>query len=70
MGVIYTVREAMKHLGMDPDQVRGRHAGLRQCLPVRRHWLSPRLLGGKVVCVSYWDRDDRCSYTVSKAGRG
>ncbi|MGW8249942.1 MAG: Glu/Leu/Phe/Val family dehydrogenase, partial [Anaerolineales bacterium] len=25
------------------------------------------LLGGKVVCVSYWDRDDRIAYTVSKA---
>jgi glutamate dehydrogenase (NAD(P)+) len=25
------------------------------------------LLGGKVVCVSYWDRADRVSYTVSKA---
>jgi len=24
------------------------------------------LLGGKVICVSYWDRDDRTSYTVSK----
>ncbi len=23
------------------------------------------LLGGKVACVSYWDRDDRTSYTVS-----
>jgi glutamate dehydrogenase len=25
------------------------------------------LLGGKVVCVSYWDRTDRVAYTVSKA---
>ena len=24
------------------------------------------ILGGKVVCVSYWDREDRRSYTVSK----
>jgi glutamate dehydrogenase (NAD(P)+) len=24
------------------------------------------MLGGKVVCVSYWDRDDKKSYTVSK----
>jgi glutamate dehydrogenase (NAD(P)+) len=24
------------------------------------------MLGGKVVCVSYWDRDDRQPYTVSK----
>jgi glutamate dehydrogenase (NAD(P)+) len=23
-------------------------------------------LGGKVVCVSYWDREDRCAYTVSR----
>jgi len=23
-------------------------------------------LGGKVVCVSYWDREDRASYTVTK----
>lgn len=26
------------------------------------------LLGGKVICVSYWDRDDRAAYTVSKEG--
>ena len=25
------------------------------------------MLGGKVVCVSYWDREDRTGYTVSKA---
>ena len=24
------------------------------------------MLGGKVICVSYWDRDDRRAYTVSK----
>ncbi len=23
-------------------------------------------LGGSVVCVSYWDREDRTSYTVTK----
>jgi len=25
-----------------------------------------KFLGGKVVCVSYWDREDRTSYTVTK----
>ncbi len=67
LGVIYTVREAMKHIGMDPA---GSTAALQGFGNVSQYAAIgfTELLGGKVVCVSYWDRDDRCSYTVSKAG--
>ena len=34
--------------------------------PIRRYLLYRKFLGGTVVCVSYWDREDRTSYTVSK----
>ena len=33
-GVIYTVREAMKHLKLDPIQMHRGHSGLWQCLSI------------------------------------
>ena len=38
-GVIYTVREAMKHLKMDPTKVGRSHPGLWQCFAICRHRL-------------------------------
>ena len=38
-GVIYTVREAMKHLKMDPQEIRRGHRRLRQRGAVCRHRL-------------------------------
>jgi len=63
-GVIYTVREAMKHLNMDPS---GSVAALQGFGNVSQYAAIgfSELLGGKVACVSYWDRDDRAPYTVS-----
>jgi len=64
-GVIYNVREAMKHLGMDPTQTVAAIQGFGN---VAQHAAIgfTEILGGKVVCVSFWDREDRKSYTVSK----
>lgn len=64
-GVIYNVREAMKHLGMDSTQSVAAIQGFGN---VGQHAAIGfvELLGGKVVCVSYWDREDKKSYTVSK----
>jgi glutamate dehydrogenase len=64
-GVIYTVREAMKHLKLDPTRCRAAIQGFGNVAQYAAIGFT-ELLGGKVVCVSYWDRDDRCPYTVSK----
>ena len=65
-GVIYTVREAMKHLKMDPAKSVAAIQGFGNVSQYAALGFI-ELLGGKVVCVSYWDRTDRVAYTVSKA---
>jgi glutamate dehydrogenase (NAD(P)+) len=66
-GVIYTVREAMKHLKMDPAKCVVAIQGFGNVSQYAAIGFI-ELLGGKVACVSYWDREDRASYTVSKPG--
>jgi glutamate dehydrogenase (NAD(P)+) len=65
-GVIYTVREAMKHLKMDPTQSVAAIQGFGNVSQYAAIGFT-ELLGGKVACVSYWDREDRAAYTVSHA---
>ena len=64
-GVIYTVREAMKHLKIDSTQTKAAIQGFGNVAQYAAEGFIKQL-GGKVVCVSYWDRDDRAAYTVSK----
>jgi glutamate dehydrogenase (NAD(P)+) len=64
-GVIYTVREAMKHLKIDSTQTKAALQGFGNVAQYAAEGFINQL-GGKVVCVSYWDRDDRSAYTVSK----
>ena len=64
-GVIYTVREAMLHLGMDPTQATAAIQGFGNVAQYAAIGFT-EILKGKVVCVSYWDREDHKSYTVSK----
>ena len=63
-GVIFTVREAMKHLKMEPKKsvvaIQG-FGNVSQYAAIG----FVEILGGKVACVSYWDREDRLPYTVS-----
>jgi glutamate dehydrogenase (NAD(P)+) len=63
-GVIYTVREAMKHLKLDPTQSIAAIQGFGNVSQYAAIGFT-ELLGGKVACVSYWDRADRMPYTVS-----
>jgi glutamate dehydrogenase len=63
-GVIYTVREAMKHLKLDPAKSTAAIQGFGNVSQYAAIGFT-ELLGGKVVCVSYWDRADRMPYTVS-----
>jgi len=65
-GVIYTVREAMMHLGMDPSKSTAAIQGFGNVAQYAAIGFT-EMLKGKVLCVSFWDREDRCSYTVYKA---
>lgn len=63
-GLIFTVREAMKHLKMDPAKSVAAIQGFGNVSQYAAIGFKD-ILGGKVACVSYWDREDRTPYTVS-----
>ncbi len=63
-GVIYTVREAMKHLKLDPKKCVAAIQGFGNVSQYAAIGFI-EMLGGKVACVSYWDRADKVAYTVS-----
>ena len=63
-GVIFHVREAMKHLKMDPTKCWAAIQGFGNVAQYAAIGFI-EILGGKVACVSYWDREDKVSYTVS-----
>jgi glutamate dehydrogenase (NAD(P)+) len=63
-GLIYTVREAMKHLKMDSKKCVAAIQGFGNVSQYAAIGFI-ELLGGKVACVSYWDRADKAPYTVS-----
>jgi glutamate dehydrogenase (NAD(P)+) len=64
-GVIYTVREAMKHLKMDSTKAVAAIEGFGNVAQYAAIGFI-ELLGGKVACVSCWDRNDKRSYTYSR----
>ncbi|HEX2998514.1 MAG TPA: Glu/Leu/Phe/Val dehydrogenase, partial [Anaerolineales bacterium] len=63
-GVIYTVREALKHLKMDPKNCVAAIEGFGNVAQYAAIGFVD-MLGGKVACVSCWDRNDKKSYTYS-----
>jgi glutamate dehydrogenase (NAD(P)+) len=63
-GVIYTVREAMKHLAMDPTKCTCALQGFGNVSQYAAIGFD-EILGGKVACVSCWDNKDKTSYTYS-----
>ena len=63
-GVIYTIREAMKHLKIDPEKSVAAIQGFGNVGQFAALGFT-EMLGGKVHCVSYWDRDDHTAYTIS-----
>ncbi|MEX2143015.1 MAG: Glu/Leu/Phe/Val dehydrogenase [Anaerolineales bacterium] len=62
-GVIYTVREAMKHLKLDGAKSSASFQGFGNVAQFAAQGFAEQL-GGKVLCVSYWDRKDKTSYSV------
>ena len=63
-GVIYTVREALKHLKMDSKKAVAAIEGFGNVAQYAAIGFV-EMLGGKVACVSCWDRHDKKSYTYS-----
>jgi glutamate dehydrogenase len=63
-GVIYTVREAMKHLKMNSSKCVAALQGFGNVSQYAAIGFT-EILGGKVACVSCWDREDKTSYTFS-----
>ena len=63
-GVVYTIREAMKHLNMDSTKCVAAIEGFGNVAQYAAIGFI-ELLGGKVACVSCWDRNDNKAYTYS-----
>jgi glutamate dehydrogenase/leucine dehydrogenase len=64
-GVVVTIREAMRHLGISPT---GRTASIQGFGNVAQYAARTfiDMLGGRVISVSCWDRHDRTAYTYTK----
>jgi glutamate dehydrogenase (NAD(P)+) len=63
-GVIYTVREALKDMGIKPEDATASVQGFGNVAQYAIQLYN--LLGGKVICVSCWDQGDQTSYTFRK----
>jgi glutamate dehydrogenase len=64
-GVIYSVREAARHLGIDTRKTTASIHGFGNVAQYASIGFA-EMLGGTVVCVACWDRHDKTSYTFSK----
>jgi glutamate dehydrogenase (NAD(P)+) len=63
-GVIYTLREALKELDLDPAQTTASVQGFGN---VAQYAIELyQRLGGRVTCVSCWDQKDETSYSYVK----
>jgi glutamate dehydrogenase len=64
-GLIYTVREALRELGIRPEDTKASIQGFGN---VSQHAIDLyQQLGGTVTCVSSWDHRDQCSYAFRRA---
>ncbi len=64
-GVVYTLREALKELGLKPQETTMSVQGFGN---VGQHAIELyHRLGGKTVCVSCWDQDAEDSFSIFKA---
>ena len=63
-GVVFTLREALKELGIKPETTTASVQGFGN---VAQYAIELyQRLGGKVICVSCWDQADQTSYTYRK----
>ena len=63
-GVVFTIREALKHLNLKPEKCTASIMGFGNVAQYAA--IGFKNLGGKVVAVSCWNRNDKKSYTISK----
>ena len=63
-GVIFTVREALKELGIRPDDTLASVQGFGNVAQYAIRLYTQ--IGGKVIAVSCWDQEDSVSYTFRK----
>ena len=63
-GVVFTVREALREMGLKPAETTASVQGFGNVAQYAVRLF--RQLGGKVVCVSCWDQEDQTSYTFRK----
>jgi glutamate dehydrogenase len=63
-GVIYTLREALKVLGLKPEETTASVQGFGNVAQYAIELYEQ--LGGKVICVSCWDQNDNTSYSFRK----
>jgi len=63
-GVVFTVREALKELGMTPEKTTASVQGFGNVAQYAIELYHQ--LGGKVICVSSWDQGDQKSYSFKK----
>lgn len=63
-GLIFTVREALREIGLDVTKCSAAVQGFGNVSQYAVRLF--RQLGGKVVCVSCWDQADQVSYTFRK----
>jgi len=63
-GVIFAIREAMKKMKINPSKCSASIQGFGNVAQYAAIGFTT-FLKGKVIAVSYWDRDDRMSYTIS-----
>jgi glutamate dehydrogenase (NAD(P)+) len=63
-GLIFTVREALKELGIRPSDTTASVQGFGNVAQYAIQLYTQ--MGGKVVCCSYWDQADQISYAVRR----
>ena len=63
-GVVFTLREALKHLGLPVGSTRASVQGFGNVAQYAVRLYAE--LGGTVVCVSSWDQKDQCSYSFRR----
>jgi len=63
-GVIFTLREALKEMGIRPEDTSASVQGFGNVAQYAIDLYNQ--LGGKVICVSSWDQKDQCSYSFKR----
>lgn len=63
-GLVYTVREALKELGLRPENTVASVQGFGNVAQFAIQLYQQ--IGGKVICVSSWDQADQTSYSFRK----